>query len=493
VQQSVDIIGIYDNQDFAAPIAYTLDLILSLYGVSYQVMLFDQFKSGKFDLDETLVVSYASKYLDSGAKRQIHIYASAFFDKDYLKPVSMPRTPLRKYNGLPVIYSGDAESIRWIKETTDVIETNIDIIASSFFMLSRYEEVLLHTKDKYSRFPATASLAYKEGFLDRPIVNEYIELLWGWIKNLNPKMTRKPFWPDSRDFAVCLTHDVDWIRKYSIVPPVFSIGSAIMRQKNLRLAFNITSDHLRTLFRYKKDPFCDTFDYMLDVEREYGFKSSFYFMAREKSWLGNRYSLSNPQAIALIRQIEKAGCEVGMHGGYDSYNRLEHMLSEKARLDAVVKVKSYGCRQHCLRWKTPDTWRLQEKAGLLYDATLSFADHVGFRCGICLPYQPFDIVENRKLAIWELPLIVQEVTLHSGSYQKLPPGIAYNEIVKHIEITKRFHGVFVLLWHNSSFDPLSGWSGWKKVYEDVMSYIGKQNAFIEPGRNIIKWWQANPL
>jgi hypothetical protein len=70
LQQSVDIIGIYDNQDFAAPIVYTLDLILSLYGVSYRVMLFDQFKSGKFGSDETLVVSYGSKYLDTGAKRQ---------------------------------------------------------------------------------------------------------------------------------------------------------------------------------------------------------------------------------------------------------------------------------------------------------------------------------------------------------------------------------------------------------------------------------------
>jgi hypothetical protein len=493
LQKSIDIIGIYDKPDFAAPIAYTLDLILSLYGVSYRVMLFDQFKSGKFGSDETLVISYASKYLDTRAKKQIHIYARDFFGKNYLKPASMPETPLGKYRDLPAIYRGSGAFDNWVRNSEGLIETNIDIIASSFFMLSRYEEVVLDKKDKHDRFPATASLAYKEGFLDRPIVNEYIELLWGWIKQLKPELTRKPFWPDSRDFAVCLTHDVDWIRKYSIVPPVFSIGSAMLRQKNLRLASNITSDYLRTLFRYKKDPFADTFDYMLNIEKKYVCKSSFYFMAGGKSRFDERYSLAEPEAVALIRQIEKVNCEVGLHGSYDSYNHLEYMLSEKARLDTVVKDKSYGCRQHCLRWKTPDTWRLQEKAGLLYDATLSFADHVGFRCGICLPYQPFDIAENRKLAVWELPLIIQEVTLHGASYQNMLPKLAYDEFVKHIEITKRFHGVFVLLWHNSSFDPLSGWSGWKKVYEDVMSYIGKQNAFIEPGRNIIRWWQANSL
>ena len=56
-----------------------------------------------------------------------------------------------------------------------------------------------------------------------------------------------------------------------------------------------------------------------------------------------------------------------------------------------------GGRQHYLRWKSPDTWRILEKTGLKYDVTLSFADHEGFRCGICFPYKPFDVVENRIL------------------------------------------------------------------------------------------------
>lgn len=491
MQQSVDIIGIYDKLDFAAPIEYTFDLVFSIYGVAYEILPFNRLKPDEYDFDKALVISYGKEYLSTGAKKQIHIHASDFFGKNYLKPASMPETPLGEYRDLPAIYRGSGAFDNWVRKSEGLIETNIDILASSFFMVSRYEEVVQDIKDKHNRFPAVASLAYQEGFLHRPIVNEYIELLWDWIRHLKPEMTRKPLWPDNKDFAVCLTHDVDWIRKYSMVPPLFRLGSAMLRQKNLRLAFDITSDYLRTLLGYKRDPFSDTFDYMLDVERNYGCKSSFYFMAREKSWLGNRYSLSNPEAIALIKQIEKAGCEVGMHGSYDSYNRLEHMLSEKARLDTVVKDKSYGCRQHCLRWKTPDTWRLQERAGFLYDATLSFADHVGFRVGICLPYQPFDIVKNCKIAIWELPLIIQEVTLHDASYQNLPHKVAYDEIVKHVEITKRFKGVFVLLWHNSSFDPLAGWSGWKKVYEDVVSQIGKQNAFIETGKNIIKWWQAN--
>jgi peptidoglycan/xylan/chitin deacetylase (PgdA/CDA1 family) len=486
----VDIIVIYDNYEFSSPIEYTFNLILSIYGVAYEIMPFNQFKAEEHDLGKTLVISYGREYLNTWGKRQIHIYASDFFGKNYLKPASMPETPLRKYRDLPVIYRGCGAFDSWIRKSQNLIETNIDIVASSFFMLSRYEEVVQDAKDEHGRFPAKASLAYKEGFLVRPIVNEYIELLWNWIEALKPEMVRRPFWPDNRDFAVCLTHDVDWLKKYSLLPPVISIGSAALRQRNLRLSFSMASYYLGTLLHLQKDPF-DTFDYMLNLEHKHGFKSSFYFMAGGISEFDNRYSITEPKLMRLLRQIEDRGCEIGTHASYNSYNRLEHIMSEKTTLDKVLANKSTGCRQHYLRWKTPDTWRLQGKAGFLYDATLGFADHVGFRCGICLPYQPFDVVENRKLNIWELPLIAQDATLQSVNYQNLPPDNAYREIVKHIDKVKGLGGVFVLLWHNSSFDPLGGWTSWKQVYEKALRYISRQNAFVETSGNIIKWWQAN--
>ena len=47
----------------------------------------------------------------------------------------------------------------------------------------------------------------------------------------------------------------------------------------------------------------------------------------------------------------------------------------------------------------------------------------------------------------------------------------------------------MLLWHNSSFDPLCGWAGWKEVYERVLEHISEQNAWVTSGREIVEWWQ----
>ena len=46
-----------------------------------------------------------------------------------------------------------------------------DPFAASFFMISRYEEYLPHIKDIHGRFEAKESLAFKNNFLEKPIVD----------------------------------------------------------------------------------------------------------------------------------------------------------------------------------------------------------------------------------------------------------------------------------------------------------------------------------
>jgi len=140
----------------------------------------------------------------------------------------MPQLPLKRWNGLPVIYEGNGDIRSPVVQSENLIETNIDIIASSFFMLSRYEEVIVDEKDQYDRFPATASVAYKEDFLTRPIVNEYIDLLWGWIDSFQLGFKRRVFW-GGKDFAVLLTHDVDTIQRFRWWRPPLRSASHLLK------------------------------------------------------------------------------------------------------------------------------------------------------------------------------------------------------------------------------------------------------------------------
>ncbi|RYG05420.1 MAG: hypothetical protein EOO02_03855, partial [Chitinophagaceae bacterium] len=50
-----------------------------------------------------------------------------------------------------------------------------DIFAASFYLVSRYEEYLPHALDEYGRYSHKGSLAFREGFLDRPLVNIWLQ------------------------------------------------------------------------------------------------------------------------------------------------------------------------------------------------------------------------------------------------------------------------------------------------------------------------------
>lgn len=473
----------YQNKEFGPQIEYVLAFLLSTYGTAWQIVDYDELKSLELRLPN-LLISYGKQKPKLIYKDHIHMYESEFFGEKYLKSESLPEIPLKKFGDMSVIYWGRGEFDGFIRRSENLIETNIDIVASSFFMLSRYEEIVLGKKDKFDRFPATESLAYKEEFLDRPIVNEYIELLWKWIDSFGLGFKRRKLW-GGKDFAICLTHDVDTIKKYKIYPPLRTIGSLMVKDKNLEKAFAVIIDYFKA--KLGKDPY-DNFSYIMNLEDKYGFKSSFYFMSGGNTEYDAGYSINDSYIISLIKILQEKDFEIGLHPSFNSYNNFQILNSEKEKLEKVTKNAIFGGRQHYLRWKSPDTWRILEKAELKYDTTLSFAEHEGFRCGICFPYKPFDVLEGKVLDIWELPLTVMDGSLFD--YQNLTPEEGFQRIKNIINTVKKYQGVFVLLWHNSSLDDLK-LLGWVEVYEKTIQYLGRENVFNAPAKAIVDWWESN--
>ena len=89
-------------------------------------------------------------------------------------------------NDIPILYGDVAFDI-----DLDNALIGADIIASVFFMLSRWEEIACVSKDKHNRPDENEMLAVKFDFYHRPIVNEYVEFLWNVFNKIGFKLTRK--------------------------------------------------------------------------------------------------------------------------------------------------------------------------------------------------------------------------------------------------------------------------------------------------------------
>jgi hypothetical protein len=346
-----------------------------------------------------------------------------------------------------------------------------DIIAASFFMLSRWEETITKCHDQHGRFPGTASVAYKHGFLHRPIVDEYAIILREWLKALLPQWKPKP-----PTFSVKLSHDVDNIRRFSDWQVALrTFGGDLLKRRTPERAWQTATDLLAQTIRPDQTTYFQGIRSLAQSSQHHGIgDDAFYFMAASPGGLDNDYDPGSSLIRECILDLQKQGFEIGFHASYQTLDDPERLAREKAHLETIVGHTLRGGRQHFLRFRVPYTWRHWEQAGFEYDSTMSYADHEGFRCGTCYPFRPFDCELNRELNLTEWPLIVMEKTLRN--YRGLTPEQAETTILDLARRCEYVGGNFTLLWHNSSLDV--EWQQWTETYQRVLSVLAEMRVGV---------------
>jgi len=396
----------------------------------------------------------------------------------WLTEASLPASPVpwREIDGrrLPVLYGAQPVPPAVISEDGEAVHVAVDVFGSAFFMLTRYEEMVVGERDGYGRFSASASLAGREGFLRVAIVDAYLELLWGALRRLGPGLERRP-----RSFRLALTHDVD--------DPLASMGrtprrlvrqlaaDALVRRDPALAAQRVRSWAALPRGDFRLDPY-NTFDFLMGVSERHGIAGAFYFLATEQASTRNGpYTLEHPWVRSLIATIHGRGHEIGYHAGFDTYRDAQRTGEEFRRLRAVtrelgVSQSQWGGRQHYLRWENPSTWENWERAGLDYDSTVGFADRIGFRLGTSHEFQVFHLRRRQPLRLRERPLLVMDRTLFE--YMRLSPQDAEQAVLEVARECRRAGGTLTLLWHNSTL-PRAAQRRW---YEELTAALAQASS-----------------
>jgi hypothetical protein len=343
--------------------------------------------------------------------------------------------------------------------TESGIHLNYDIPGLTYWMLARCEEVDLPAEllDNHERFPATASHAFRHGYLERPIVDEWLGILRQVILRLWPRLPLV-----QPQFQVVVSHDIDQPSAYAFGPRsqfLRNVAGDILKRKALavardRILVRATSNrHLHPC-----DPF-NTFDWLMATSEAAGIRSAFYFICgRTSPSLDSQYEPEHPAIRHVMRRIHQRGHEIGLHPSYDTCAHPERIAREGQRLQRICKEEGieqpqWGGRMHYLRWQFPTTAHGWEQAGFHYDSTLSYADRPGFRCGTCHPYPMFDPLVQRALRLIQRPLIAMECSVIDPSYLSLGYGTASLALFQGLkQRCQAVGGQFTLLWHNSHFN-----------------------------------------
>lgn len=227
----------------------------------------------------------------------------------WLKPASLPKLSLPEWDvpssGLDAILVERTIPILYGEAGFKLDESGnghlkLDVFGSAFFMLSRYEEAISTVRDSHDRFPAKASIAYKAGFLDRPIIDEYVEILWAAMQRVWPGLERKQC-----TYRTLLSHDVDWPSYNAFHSPMKVLRSSaanLLKRGDLIGAIRTPWQWLNSRDRlHPSDPY-NTFDWLMDLSDKHGLKSSFYFICGcTDPTKDTDYNLEHPAIRRLLR------------------------------------------------------------------------------------------------------------------------------------------------------------------------------------------------
>ena len=328
-----------------------------------------------------------------------------------------------------------------------------DIIGLVYWMLARVEEIGRDDLDIHGRFPVTSSHAYKNGYLDRPVVDEWFHILGQVIKRQWPPIELK-----LDRASIELSHDVDRPFQYLFAPGQ-SIARQVVGDVLKRWDIGLAVRRCLTWHAVRKgslqsDPY-NTFDWIMDKSEKYGLRSTFYFICgRTNKAMDADYEIEHPEIRRLLRRIHERGHEIGLHPSYDTYLRPDLIRREFLRLKQVcekegIQQDAWGGRMHYLRFQVPTTMNALVEAGLDYDSSLGYADRAGFRCGTSISYQAFDVVAGVSLNLRIRPLIAMEASVFGLSNQGIDWVGGSTQVCRLQERCRASGGQISLLWHNS--------------------------------------------
>lgn len=412
------------------------------------------------------LVGYTNNPKEFG-KYKIIIIPSAFFKEGtYGKESSIPQLPLNNIDGIPLLFG---EPI--LEKVDDILIVYADIIASAYFMLTRYEEIRKRNiRDAHGRFPGKESLPYRAGFINRPIVDEYGKLLRKWLQEAGVQIISEPQ-PEIK--KVWLTHDVD---APFYCKSLRHLMREIIKGKSLKKALKIYKGPL------EEDPYY-TFPWLLDQARslknEIGnkrCKSVVFLKAGGKSAYDKpRYNLVSKSLQELMSICDLNDCEIGLHTSYESGENPALIEKEKKSLEKHTNKNIYYNRNHFLRSCEPEDLDWLERNNITDDFTMGYADVAGFRLGTCKPVNWINPENKRVSSLVLHPLIIMECSLSEPKYMNLTYKEALSYCQDIIEKVKSVNGELVLLWHNTSVSnhPLAmqtvNWHN--KLYNSILENL----------------------
>lgn len=338
-------------------------------------------------------------------------------------------------------------------------EIPFDIFSATFFLLSRYEEYTDKHRDKHGRFTAHQSFANKNGFLQQPIINI-------WVNKLRVTLNKYYNLNISKlEYQCFSTIDIDHVFYYKHKPVIRNLLGGI--KQLLQGKTKDFATRVGVFLGKRKDP-NDVYEWLEQEHAKHNTKATYFFLLGDAAPPYDPEPIFDKTEVRKIIQNTAAQNPVGIHPSYHSNGNTATIKEEISRLENITGKPVNKSRQHFLRFNLPETYTSLIENGITEEYSMGYADEIGFRAGIAAPFTWFNLETNKETELTVYPFAVMDVSLKN--YMKLAPKEAM-EVIKGINANVQEHGgSFMSLWHNESVSESGEWKNWRKVYQLLLTF-----------------------
>ncbi len=334
-----------------------------------------------------------------------------------------------------------------------------DIFAASFYLLSRYEEYLPHTKDSYGRYAHENSLAFREGFLNLPLVNIWLQYFKEVLKQRFPDLVFK-----SSSFLFLPTYDIDMAWSYKHKGWWRQVGG--FARSLLKGDWRSLKERAAVLRGKQKDPF-DAYGWMNQLHEKKKLRPYYFFLLADKN---GRYDKNVSPAKKAMRELISDHIiryPVGIHPSWQSGDDENLLQKEIAQLAAINGNPIVSSRQHYIRFTLPETFRKLIANKIGFDFSMGYGSINGFRASVTTPFYWYDLKAEAVTNLLLFPCCFMDA--NSFYEQHYSPQQALEEMRHYYKMVKQVQGTFIMIWHNSFLGTDKMYEGWREVYETFVN------------------------
>jgi len=339
-----------------------------------------------------------------------------------------------------------------------------DILAAAFYLVSRYEEYLPHEKDMYGRYDYENSLAYKEAFLNLPLINIWIQRFAGALKLKFPTLNFQLL-PDRQagsTFNFLPTYDIDIAYSYKYKGLIRNIGGFLK---------DPSPERIKVLTGKLSDPF-DCYVWLNQLHQQYGLQPVYFFLVAENNETYDKNILPHKDAMWKLVKLHAKKYGVGLHPSWQSGDNKSLIKKEKDLLEAMAETGKGSInqsRQHYIRFNLPEGYQRLITAGITNDYSMGYGSINGFRASVASSFYWYDFEKEEQTSLRIHPFCFMDA--NSFYEQRQNPQQTLEELKHYLSVCKQVNGTLITIWHNNFLGTAGGFEGWKEIYEQFILQV----------------------